>query len=193
MAACRAGLGGVRRVAGGAGEAVYGRVPALAGNVRICRTRRANGRGSSPGEGAGRYIGDASGTRRTGCSAGNIRTCGYGTRCTADSSTRPCLGARAAVRAGSGTVCRQHGTPGRRRAGRGGCGTRCNGSAGTSGRTTHAGWVRRIAVQCFRYADRTGAGAERTAGTGAYALRPVRVLSRRTQSGEPSQEARPET
>ena len=67
------------------------------------------------------------------------------------------------------------------------------GSAGTIGRTTHAGWVRRIAVQCFRYADRTGAGAERTAGTGAYALRPVRVLSRRTQSGEPSQEARPET
>lgn len=39
----RAGLGGVRRVAGGAGEAVYGRVPALAGNVRIRRTRRTNG------------------------------------------------------------------------------------------------------------------------------------------------------
>ena len=83
MAACRAGLGGVRRVARGAGEAVYGRLPALAGNVRIRRTRRTNGRGRSSGEGAGRYIGDASGTRRTGCPAGNIRTCGYGTRCTA--------------------------------------------------------------------------------------------------------------
>lgn len=91
---------------GGAGEAVYGRLPALAGNVRIRRTRRTNGRGRSSGEGAGRYIGDASGTRRTGCPAGNIRTCGYGTRCTAGTCTRSCLGARASVHAGNGTVCR---------------------------------------------------------------------------------------
>lgn len=34
---------GVRRVARGAGEAVYGRVPALAGDVRIRRTRRTDG------------------------------------------------------------------------------------------------------------------------------------------------------
>lgn len=68
--------------------------------------RRTNGRGRSSGEGAGRYIGDASGTRRTGCPAGNIRTCGYGTRCTAGTCTRSCLGARASVHAGNGTVCR---------------------------------------------------------------------------------------
>ena len=191
MAACRAGLGGVRRVAGGAGEAVYGRVPAP--------RRKCTDMPNPPQEGSDRRSNEDTGAAATpdeqsdtaelrgepvvqGVRPEISEPAVMEPRCTADSSTRPCLGATAAVRAGSGTAC--VGTwYARPTTGRGGCGTRCNDSAGTSGRTTLAGWVRRIAVQCFRYADRTGSlSAERTAGTGFTLYDLFRVLSRRTQS-----------